>query len=204
MILNAHTAQVLETFTTVGSSENNIVTKSEYCIHIYYPVLDRMIGELNRRFSDESRYAMNGISACSPISKDFLDLDALKPMIRHYELSEEDASIELLQAKKILKNKEVETISDVIDNLSILKAAFPELLKLLNIALTIAVTSAACERSFSSLKRTKTYLHSTMSQTRLNSLSILSIEKDISTQISLEHVVNKFAIKHNNRKICLL
>ena len=192
---------VCQKFFTVGSSENNIVTKSEYCIHIYYPVLDRMIGELNRRFSDESQYAMNGISACSPISKDFLDLDALKPMIRHYELSEEDASIELLQAKKILKNKEVETISDVIDNLSTLKAAFPELLKLLNIALTIAVTSAACERSFSS---TKTYLHSTMSQTRLNSLSILSIEKDISTQISLEHVVNKFAIKHNNRKICLL
>lgn len=198
-------ARLLDTVvtTTVGSSEN-IVTESEYCINIYYPVLDRMISELNRRFNDQSRYSMKGIAACSPQSKCFLDLDTLKPIIKHYELSEKDMGIELIQAQKVLKNDEVETISDVIDVISTLKAAFPELLKLLNIALTIAVSSASCERSFSSLKRTKTYLRTTMGQERLNNLSILSIEKDISAHISLEQVVDKFAIKHSNRKICLL
>ena len=62
-----------------------------------------------------------------------------------------------MHAKKVLKNEGMEDIHDVIDKLSPLKAAFPELLRLLDIALTIPVSSAACERSFSSLKRTKTY-----------------------------------------------
>ena len=38
------------------------------------------------------------------------------------------------------------------------------------------VTNASSERSFSTMKRLKTYLRSTMGQTRLNYLMILNIE----------------------------
>ena len=40
-----------------------------------------------------------------------------------------------------------------------------------------------------------------MSEDRLNNLAILSIEKNISAD--LERVVDVFASKHNNRRICL-
>ena len=59
------------------------------------------------------------------------------------------------------------------------------------------------ERSFSSLKRIKSSLRSTMSEDRLNNLAILSIEKNISADLNVERVVDVFASKHNNRRICL-
>ena len=45
------------------------------------------------------------------------------------------------------------------------------------ILLTILVTVASAERSFSKLKLIKSYLRSTMSQERLSGLSILLIER---------------------------
>jgi len=61
--------------------------------------------------------------------------------------------------------------------------------------LTMPVTSASCERSFSKLKLIKTYLRSTTEQSRLNNLSILSIENKIARQINYEDIINDFAAK---------
>ena len=54
-------------------------------------------------------------------------------------------------------------------------------MKLLRTALTIAVNTAQCERAFSTLKRVKSYLRSTMNEQRLSDLAILSIERELST-----------------------
>ncbi len=66
----------------------------------------------------------------------------------------------------------------------------------LQIALTISVSSAACERSFSTLKRIKTYLRSSMSEERLASLAVLAIERDFSDSLDLDEVIDIFAQKH--------
>lgn len=70
--------------------------------------------------------------------------------------------------------------------------------------MTLGVTSASAERSFSSLRRVKTYLRSTMTNDRLNHLALLSIEREISSSIDMDNVINKFAIKHKNARITLL
>ena len=79
-----------------------------------------------------------------------------------------------------------------------LKAAFPQLTKLLRIAMTIAVSTAHCERSFSTLKRTKSYLRSTMGEDRLADLAILSIEREISGSLVLDDVITEFAAIDQN------
>ena len=53
---------------------------------------------------------------------------------------------------------------------------FPNTTIAYRILLTIPVTVASAERSFSKLKLIKTYLRSTMSQERLNGLAMISIE----------------------------
>ena len=53
----------------------------------------------------------------------------------------------------------------------------PELHKFKSIVVTIPITSAYVE-VFSALKRIKTYSHNSMTQTRLTSISLLSIEKE--------------------------
>ncbi|XP_025416783.1 52 kDa repressor of the inhibitor of the protein kinase-like [Sipha flava] len=56
---------------------------------------------------------------------------------------------------------------------------FPNIKCLLTILSVIHITTASAERSFSSLKRIKTYLRSTMGQERLNGLAMLRLNKDI-------------------------
>ena len=63
------------------------------------------------------------------------------------------------------------------------------------ILLTIPVTVASVERTFSKLKLIKSYLRATMSQKRLNGLVILSIEKNMLEKIDYKSLINNFASK---------
>lgn len=72
-----------------------------------------------------------------------------------------------------------------------LKSVFPNLYQVIQIGVTLPISSASTERSFSKLKIVKTRLRSTMTQNRLEDLLIISCESDISVQT--ENVVNNFA-----------
>lgn len=70
-------------------------------------------------------------------------------------------------------------------------AAFPNHFLVYKYLCTIPSTSAASERSFSKVKLIKTRLRSTMMQNRLQSLMLLSCEKDI--VLNPEDILNKYA-----------
>lgn len=74
-----------------------------------------------------------------------------------------------------------------------LKESFPNTDIVFRIFLTIPVTVATCERSFSKLKLIKNYLRSTMGQERLSNLAILSIEHEVAREIDFENVIDEFA-----------
>jgi hypothetical protein len=59
--------------------------------------------------------------------------------------------------------------------------------------LTLPITVAAAERSFSKLKIIKNYLRSTMAEERLSGLANISIENSRARQLNLEDVIDKFA-----------
>uniref|UniRef100_A0A8I6YAT5 HAT C-terminal dimerisation domain-containing protein n=1 Tax=Hordeum vulgare subsp. vulgare TaxID=112509 RepID=A0A8I6YAT5_HORVV len=67
------------------------------------------------------------------------------------------------------------------------------------ILLTIPVTVASAERSFSKLKLLKNYLTSTMSQERFNGLAMCCIKKNMLDSINLDTIIDDFASK-NARK----
>ena len=68
----------------------------------------------------------------------------------------------------------------------------PEVCKLCDIYLTIPMTSATAERSFSSMRRLKTYLRQTMSQERLNDCMILHIHKHRTDALCIESLARYF------------
>ena len=68
----------------------------------------------------------------------------------------------------------------------------PELAKLFCVALTIPVTTSTAERSFSTLRRLKTCLRSTMTQERLNHVAILHVHKSVCGELDLDAVANDF------------
>ena len=69
----------------------------------------------------------------------------------------------------------------------------PYLFMRLKLYLTIAVSIASCERCFSKLKLIKSYLRSTMGESRLSALSILCIESDLVETLSFDDIISEFA-----------
>ena len=59
--------------------------------------------------------------------------------------------------------------------------------------LTLPVTTALAERSFSKLKLIKNYLRNTMSSTTLNGLSILITESDRTRALDLNNLAEEFS-----------
>ena len=79
---------------------------------------------------------------------------------------------------------------------------FPNLRTSIHILLTIPVSIAGCERSFSKLKLITSFLRSIMSQDRLSNLAILSIERHKFNLEDFDDVIKDFA-KKKARKIDL-
>ena len=74
-----------------------------------------------------------------------------------------------------------------------LEEIYPNLWIALRVAVTLPVTVASAERSFSKLKLIKSYLRSSMSQERLSGLAIMSINHDVGKQISYDDIIDDFA-----------
>ena len=64
--------------------------------------------------------------------------------------------------------------------------------KLLQLIFVMSSTNATSERSFSALRRLKSYLRTTMSQERLNFLMLLYVHKDRTDALDLKRVLNDF------------
>uniref|UniRef100_A0A7N1A1C2 HAT C-terminal dimerisation domain-containing protein n=1 Tax=Kalanchoe fedtschenkoi TaxID=63787 RepID=A0A7N1A1C2_KALFE len=67
------------------------------------------------------------------------------------------------------------------------------------ILLTISMTVASAERSFSKLKLLKFCLRSSMSQERLNGLALLAIENDYLEKVAYENLIENFFSKNSRR-----
>ena len=76
-----------------------------------------------------------------------------------------------------------------------LSNVFPNVLIALRIFLSLPATVASNERSFSVLKRIKSFFRSTMSQERLNGLAMLNINSDKAKLLDYSSVINEFAQK---------
>ena len=155
---------------TTGSRQS-LSCSDDYKTSMYFPVLDSFLSEISRRFDDKNIDIMRAVQACNPLSKNFISLPALLPLVEAYDLGKDTIDMETKLAKKTLEKKNIQSISDVFLALIPLKDAFQELFRLIRISLTIAVNTAHCERSSSALKRIKTYLRSTMSEQRLTDLA---------------------------------
>ena len=72
-------------------------------------------------------------------------------------------------------------------------------MKLTKIILTMPATNAISERSFSALRRMKTWLRSTMNQTRLNWCMVLHIHNDDTDKLNIVDVANEFVSRNSTR-----
>ena len=93
----------------------------------------------------------------------------------------------------------VRTICDAMNIIPSTKDLFSEVNNLLQLFLTVPVTTATSERTFSSLRRVKSYLRTTMTRERLNHLLLLYCHKSRTDSLDMTKKANSF-ISVNDRR----
>ena len=130
-------------------------------------------------------------------------------------LPEDDTSIEAickhfgsdLDERRLRLNLEMDgkaatTLSDVTDKIKELGPArrlYAEVSKLITLFLVVPATSATAERSFSCLRRLKTYLRSTMAQERLNHVMLLHVHQEETDMMDIKSVAREFVALDDSR-----
>lgn len=78
---------------------------------------------------------------------------------------------------------------------------FPLYVQVMKLLLTLPTSTALCKRSFSTLKRLKTYLRCTTGQDRLCNLAVLYINRDLET--NQDEFLQEFNATANGRQMIL-
>ncbi|KAL4121826.1 hypothetical protein QTP88_014259 [Uroleucon formosanum] len=173
--------------------ENTTINK-HYKINIYFAVLDNIINDMGERFEENNLYVLNCMQDI--LLNDMPNNNSFKEINKMYGFDEDN-----LKAETTILNRMYKTVHDqnnVQSKINFIasenyKAGFPTLTRLIQLFITVPTNSASCERSFSCLRRLKTYLRTTMGQSRLNSLGILQIERERSSLIDKDEVIDKFS-----------
>ena len=81
-----------------------------------------------------------------------------------------------------------------------MRCMFSEVVTLVQLIMVMPATNATSERTFSALRRVKSYLRTTMTQERLNHLMLLNMHKDETDKLDLACVANDFVFGMERRK----
>lgn len=184
----------------MGLNEKSI--EEFYRLTVFIPFLDSFLTQLHDRFLQHKNLLKN-FSCLLPakLSSSILNdgEDEIINLIRAYmvdiETTELGAIGELKLWRKYCTNLKSENAIDTY--LQCDENVFPTVHKLLKYLITLPVTTASGERSFSTLKRLKTYLRNTTSENRLNGLALLNIHQEI--KVTPENVLN--LLSANARKL---
>jgi hypothetical protein len=190
--------------------DTNSDTRSEeesFRITYFIPIIDQAISSLTRRFEQYQGYQkIFGFLFTSEILQS-LDNESLKSSCDNLEValkkdgqSDIDAN-ELYAELKFLQNFIPKEKMGPVAILKFLKRhdSFPNASIAYRVLLTIPVTVASAERSFSKLKLLKSYLRSTMTQQRLTDLATIALESGLLDKIEYEHIIEEFISMNTKR-----
>ncbi|KAL4131914.1 hypothetical protein QTP88_009146 [Uroleucon formosanum] len=167
----------------------------------FLAVVDQAIVSINQRFEQLSQHSENfgflynienlKLFEDETLRKHCMDLEILLKDGKNCDIN----GIELFDELKIfcrILNKQKTSI-ECLDLIESTCGSFPNISIALRILLTLPITTASAERSFSKLKIIKNYLRTTMVQERLSDLAIISIERDLCENIDYNDIIEKFA-----------
>jgi hypothetical protein len=167
---------------------------------VYIPYLDDFCCSLQERFKNH-REVIDSLQNVLPEHCIKTEFSSLEPALTFYEKDlsfRDEVRSEFLLWKQKWNREEKESLPKTA--ISALekcdKDYFPNMFNILKLLAVLPVSVASAERSFSSLRRLKTYLRNTTSENRLNGLALLSIHRDIT--ITDEEVLKQFSLKSRN------
>ncbi|XP_032779205.2 zinc finger MYM-type protein 1-like [Daphnia magna] len=176
--------------------------KDHYC-KISYEIVDAVLVGLNSRFeeTETSKHLITVVDFIIGKSDVSHGKEFFRDDFEDYgRLFHRDLFLDQAKAKNVTLEdfqSALDFLKSVNEDISqSLTSIIPEFVKLMKIVLTMPVSTCTAERSFSCLRRLKTYFHSTMTQDRLNHLAVLCCHSDLLESIDLDVLLDEFISKN--------
>lgn len=177
---------------------------------IYIPLLDYVLSDLKERLSQDVLNLFN-LRVVLPSANQSSDYKAtLEKVTKFYWNLLERPNLTAVAQEYLLwtqlwkrrleeGGKLPNSVMEALDSCD--AEMYPTIEKLLRILASLPVSAATAERSFSTLRRLKTWLRSNMGEDRLTGLALLNIHRDI--QIDPESIIIKFSKKKRRQEFVL-
>jgi hypothetical protein len=170
----------------------------------YFEALDIVINELRRRFDQpgmkiaaQREQLLVDAATRSTISEP--DMPPLPLSIDQRRLSVQLSMLHDLCSDKQVAN--IQALAAIVASAQPeTRRVFREVEQLLTLCLSLPTSVAGSERSFSGLRRLKSWMRSTMTQTRLTSLALMNVHCDILDQLDIDVLVKEFCAKTPERR----
>jgi hypothetical protein len=182
--------------------------EESFRVNYFLYLVDQAVVSLKTRFEQYQQYESVFGFLFSSQNLQLLDdttLDSscshLEQILKHdeqFDVDGKELCLELRLLRNMLPGGKMGPI-DILNFLKGMNSCFPNTIIAYRILLTIPVTIASAERSFSKLKLLKSYLRSTMLQERLNGLALIAIENNLLDDIQYEDLIEEFASKKASR-----
>ena len=91
-------------------------------------------------------------------------------------------------------------LSDLVTADETTRLLLSELNHAVRLILIVPLTTCTAKRSFSQLRRLKSYLRSTMTRARLNHVAMLNCHNDVLKQINVDDVADDFIVRNTVRR----
>jgi len=181
------------------------VTEDNFKVAVFYPLIDTTLQKLKERFvgmqTINDNFSILIPYTMTTIPEEELIRSAYDFINKYSDDINSDFTRQILSLKNFLisnfkledlKKMTIQRLAEYIisNDLSII---FPDIFTSCCIFMTIPVTSASAERSFSKLKLIKNYLRNTTSQDRLTNIALLNVERLHTSRIDVDSIINNFA-----------
>ncbi|XP_060080477.1 zinc finger MYM-type protein 1-like [Ylistrum balloti] len=163
-------------------------------VSLYFVYLDHLISELKTRLLvSEGRFKAE---ALFPRNLQQLTDDVVNSVFGAFEVDLSDKICYWTEIRRWRTRCEAIPLKDrprglcgILDRTS--RDLYPNIRNILSMLLSMPTSTASAERSFSSMRRIKTYLRTTMTTKRLSALAVLHNHRD--SQIDIDSVIDQFA-----------
>jgi hAT family C-terminal dimerisation region len=184
-------------------------TPKEYYSVVYFQILDEASGAIQQRFEGEGyeilltaeRVIVQSFAGDTAVER--ADLNKLQEHFRD-DLDFHRLPSQLEVLANIRTASPVTQLKHAADALCLICAGerclIPDVITLMKLCLVLPASTASAERSFSALRRVKSYLRSTMSQPRLNHVLILNAYREMVDELDMNKIITSFILRNEMRQ----
>jgi hypothetical protein len=186
-------------YTGTADAYNSTTAEDHYRI-VFYQLVDVTVNQLADRFDTTA----SGISTYLKLESVLLKgkQEPHHELLCGYpELDTNSLSTQLALFRSQMQYSDLMGAVDVMKEMSSdVRKLFPQVDRLLRLLLICPASSCEAERSFSGLRRLKTWLRNSMTQSRLNAVAICHVHQSVLDEIDLKQLAAEFVSRSQIRK----